>query len=198
MLGRELRDQRLSHGLSQATVARAARTSRSQVSRIELGLAPNVDLRELCVLCSVLGLDLSVKVYPASSPIRDTAHRALIERFRLCVHPSATWRFEVPLPGAGEQRSWDCQIRLRLQTVAIEAETRPGDVQALQRRLALKRRDDPSVDQAILLLADTRHNRRLLHEHGEALRTEFPGQPREVLAALKGGEPLREGGILLL
>lgn len=197
-LGRELRNQRLDHGLSQLSVARAAKTSRSQVSRIELGLAPNASLREMCVICSVLGLDLSVKAYPAGPPIRDRAHRALIERFRLRVHPSAAWRFEVPLPGTGDRRAWDCQLSLGTQLVAVEAETRPRDIQGLQRRLALKRRDDPNVDHVIVLLGDTRYNRELMREHAEALRADFPGRAHEILASLKGGVPVQESGVLLL
>jgi predicted transcriptional regulator len=51
-LGRELRMARLDHGLSQAAVARAARTSRSQVGRIEHGEAQRVSIVEISRLSS--------------------------------------------------------------------------------------------------------------------------------------------------
>ena len=197
-LGRELRGQRLDHGLSEAAVARAARTSRSQVSRLERAKAPNASLHEFYVLCSVLGLDLSVKVYPAGSPIRDVAHRALIDRFLHRLHPSVLCRFEVPLPAPGDRRTWDCGLLLRTQRDAVEAETHPRDVQALQRRVQLKRKDDPTAEHVLLVLSDTRYNRNLMREHGEALRADLPGDPREILAALKAGEPIRQSAILLL
>ncbi len=89
-------------------------------------------------------------------------------------------------------------MELGKQTDGVEAETRPRDVQALQRRVALKRRDDPGIEHVILLLSDTRHNRQLMRDHGEALRADFPGQARELLAALRAGEPLSESGVLLI
>jgi hypothetical protein len=45
--------------------------------------------------------------------------------------------------------------------IGVEAETRPTDLQELQRRLALKKRDG-QVDRLILVLADTDWCRRLL------------------------------------
>lgn len=45
-------------------------------------------------------------------------------------------------------------------------EMRITDAQALERRINLKRRDDPA-DSFILLVADTHANRRVLREHPE-------------------------------
>jgi len=71
-------------------------------------------------------------------------------------------------------------------------------VQALQRRVALKRRDDPNITGVVLLLADTRHNRDLLREHGEALRTDFPVDGSRFLAALAAGRIPGGSGVVLL
>jgi transcriptional regulator with XRE-family HTH domain len=196
-LGQEVRRARLGHGLSQAVVAKAARTSRSQVSRIEAAKAPRVSLVELARLLTVVGLELSARAYPAGPPIRDAAHRALIERFRARVAPAVAWRFEVPLGRSGDQRAWDAVLLVGAAELAVEAETRPRDVQALQRRVALKRRDDPGASGVVLLLADTRHNRQLLREHGEALRADFPIPAHEVLRALSGGRDPGGSGIVL-
>ena len=197
-LGTELRHARIDHGLSQAAVGRAVRLSPSQVSRIERGDVPRVPLSNLARLLAVVGLELSARAYPAGPPIRDAAHRALLERLRARVSPAAAWRFEVPVANAGDQRAWDADLLLGARRLAVEAETRPRDIQALQRRVALKRRDDPDVSAVVLLLADTRHNRALVREHGEALRADFPAPAGEILRALNEGRVPDGSGILLV
>jgi transcriptional regulator with XRE-family HTH domain len=197
-LGEEIRRARLDHGLSQADVARAAKTSRAQVGRIERAAAPTVSILQMARLLAVLGLELSARAYPAGQPIRDAAHRALIERLRARVSPSVAWRFEVPLGQAGDQRAWDVVLLIGTAQFAVEAETRPRDVQALQRRVSLKRRDDPGVSGVLLLLAATRHNGFLLREHGPALRADFPTPAAEILRALGEGRVPGGSGILLL
>ena len=69
---------------------------------------------------------------------------------------------------------------------AVEAETRPVDVQALDRKLALKERDG-GADRVILLLADTRHNRALVAGPGASLRHRFPLDGRRALELLAAG-----------
>jgi transcriptional regulator with XRE-family HTH domain len=197
-LGRELHRARLEHGLSQTAVAGAARMSRSQVSRIETAQVPDVPLARLVKLLAVVGLELSARAYPAGPPIRDAAHRALIERFRARVSPTIAWRFEVPLGQTGDQRAWDVVLLIGAAQFAVEAETRPRDIQALQRRVALKRRDDPEISGVLLLLADTRHNRALVREHGGALRADFPASAGEILTTLKEGRIPDGSGILLV
>lgn len=197
-LGEELHRARLEHGLSQAAVGAAAGISRSQVSRVEKGAVPRLSIELASRLCSVLGLELSARAYPGGSPIRDAAHRALIERLRARVAPIVAWRFEVPLPGAGDRRAWDTVLLIGMEQVAVEAETRPRDVQAMQRRVAMKLRDDPGVASVVLLLADTRHNRRLLREHGDALQADYPVPAATILSALAEGRSPGGGGIVLL
>ena len=80
---------------------------------------------------------------------------------------------------------------------AIEAETRPRDVQALERRLALKQRDG-GVDWLILLLADTRHNRTFLAGPGSSLRARFPLDGRRALELLAAGVDPGQNAIILL
>jgi transcriptional regulator with XRE-family HTH domain len=197
-MGREVRQARLDHSLSQSVVAQAARTSRAQVSRIERSSAPGASVLELARLLAVVGLELSARAFPAGSPIRDAAHRALIERLRARVAASVAWRFEVAIGGAGDQRAWDAMMLIGAAEIAVEAETRVRDVQALQRRVALKRRDDPSISGVVLLLADTRHNRNLLRMHGEALRADFPEPASDLLRALGEGCVPDGSGVLLL
>ena len=70
--------------------------------------------------------------------------------------------------------------------MGVEAETRPTDLQALQRRLALKLRDG-GVDELILVLADTRHNRAFLQAHGDELMRQFPVPGRRAMELLAAG-----------
>ena len=71
------------------------------------------------------------------------------------------------------------------------------DVQALERRLALKVRDG-TVNSVILLLLDSEHNRRTLTQEGASLRLQFPGSARITLRRLALGQPPKENALLLL
>lgn len=196
-MGAELRRAREEHGLSQSAVGRAAGISSSQVSRIERGQTKCLSIRQIARLLAVVGLELSVRAYPAGQPIRDAAHRALLERLRARVSPAIAWRFEVPLGRTGDQRAWDAVLLIGSSQIAVEAETRPRDVQALQRRISLKRRDDPGIASVVLLLADTRYNRSLFREYGEAFLADLPLAATEIMAALKVGRDPGGSGIVL-
>jgi transcriptional regulator with XRE-family HTH domain len=197
-LGVELRRARIDHGLSQGVVGAAARVSRSQVSRLELGQAPAASILELSRLLAVVGLELGARAYPGGSPIRDRAQLALLARFRAGLGPSVAQRFEVPLPLPGDARAWDLVLSVGTAQFAVEAETRPRDVQAMQRRIALKRRDDPGISAVVLLLADTRHNRLVLREHGPALLVDFPVPGSAMTTALAEGRDPGGSGIVLV
>jgi hypothetical protein len=106
----------------------------------------------------------------------------------------------VPLPIDGDLRAWDAEIsgghapRWRAR---VEAETRVADVQGMERRLALKMRDDPD-GHVILLLADTRGNRAVARSLLDGLRAMLPLGPRTVLQALReGGDPGGSGIVIM-
>jgi hypothetical protein len=67
--------------------------------------------------------------------------------------------------------------------ILVEAETHLHDVQALERSIAAKARD-MGLARALLLVADTRHNRAVI-EDTEELRRRFPIGTRRCLAALE-------------
>lgn len=155
---------------------------------------------ELGAWCSVVGLDLALRVYPAGDPIRDHAQLQLLERLRERLHRSLRWRAEVPLPIAGDLRAWDAEIVGRRPLpwrARVEAETRIADGQALERRLGLKLRDDPG-GHLILLVSDTRANRRALASIGVGLDHLVPARTREMMAALRAGKDPGRGGIVVL
>jgi transcriptional regulator with XRE-family HTH domain len=166
MVGEEFRIARHSLGLSQRHVATAARISRPVYGRIERGTLQHLPLRLASQIASVLGLHLAARAYPGGNPTRDAAHGQRLRRLLSHVGPPLTHRIEVPLPATTdhpERRSWDAVLVGYGRRTAVELETRLYDVQGQLRRLHLKERDDPP-DQLLLVVANTRANRRALSE----------------------------------
>ena len=195
-IGLELRDARRASGLSQQAVAQAAGLSQSHVSRVENSERSMPRLDELARHAAVLGLDLSLKAYPDGSPVRDAGQLRLLERFRARVGDRWAWKSEVPVAGFGDRRAWDVELS-GPGRVAVDAETRLHDVQALQRRCETKLRDS-AVDRLVLLVAATRHNRRVLREHRRALSSTLPLDTGTVMAALTQGALPHANGIVVL
>jgi transcriptional regulator with XRE-family HTH domain len=192
-IGAELRQGRVSSGLSLARLGRAVDLSPSQISRIERALAPSVTVRQLARLGAVVGLDVRVRTYPGPDPLRDVAHVRLLDRLRVRLHPDLTFRTEVPLPNAGDQRAWDAWIGGFVvasrpnRGLPVEGETRITDFQAIIRRVMRKVRDG-GADDVLLLVADTRANRLAIMAAGAAVSELFPVTPRRALSALAVGE----------
>ena len=201
--GEEFKRSRTGAGLSQDDVSDAVGISRVQYGRIERGLAPEVSLQRVATIASVLGLEASLRFFPSGRPIRDEGHAALLERLHGRCHRSLVWRTEMPFPAPGDQRAWDALIRGvdpvtgDIWRVGVEAETRPNDLQALDRRLALKERDG-GVDWMVLLLLASRHNREFLAAHGSVLRGRFPLDGRRALELLAAGSPLGQNALIVL
>ncbi len=151
----------------------------------------------LATLFAVLGHRLSVRPYPDGSPIRDAAHARLITRFRTQLPGVFEFRTEVPLRLGQDLRAWDGEFRLGDDSVKLEAETVLHDIQAMDRRIALKMADD-RVERVILLVADTKRNRRVLKEFRELLRGRYPLDTRPVLRALREGHLPSDSGIVVI
>ena len=183
--GEELRRLRIAAGLSTRQLAGMVGISHTQLRRIEAGLAPHIDLELLARIASVLGAELSLGVHPVGPPVRDKAHLALLQRFAARLGPGITWRAEVPIPLPGDLRSADGVAAGSAFDAIVEAETHLADVQATERRLRAKQRD-LGTSRAILLVADTRHDRRVIAGVPE-LRRQFPVGTRPCLAALRAG-----------
>lgn len=194
-LGTELRDARLAAGVSQRRLAEASGVSQPVISRIERAeRGPTLDA--VALLAAALGQRLSVKLFPAGSPVRDAAQLRLIGRFRSRLTTAWGWATEVLVGTAGDQRAWDVFLS-GPGAIGIDAETRLHELQALQRRSEAKARDS-GVDRLILLVADTHHNRRVLREHREALSSTFPTDTRSIMAALQAGKLPAANGIVVL
>lgn len=194
---RDLRASRMDRGLGGQDVARAIGISPAQYSRIERGLTKDVSIELAATIAATVGCELSVRVHPAGEPIRDTAHAALIERFRTRLHRTLRIRTEVPFPGPSDRRAWDVVVSGAGWRVGVEAETRPRDLQALERRLALKARDG-DVTHLVLLLLDSRHNRDLVRAHRDTFLDRFPVPAPRALELLQAGADPGGGALLIL
>jgi transcriptional regulator with XRE-family HTH domain len=195
--GVEIRLARRSAGLSIRAAAASVGLSETMFGRIERARLRKVTVAQLALACAAVGLRFNGRPYPDGDSVRDEAHTRLLQRFRRALPAAAPWRLEVPLPITGDLRAWDAQCILGTTTIGIEAETRLFDLQALDRRMSLKRRDG-GVGIVVLLVADTHANRRHLREHREDLRPAFPLDTRAVLASVRFGRPPATSGIVVL
>ena len=180
----ELINARIARGLSQREIARQVRVSHTKVRGVETGRS-DLSIELAARMAAVLGLELGVSLYPDGEPVRDKAHLALLERFRTRLPATIRWRTEVPIPIAGDRRSADAVVDGPDWAALVEAETRLGDVQSLERAIAGKQRD-LGIGRVILLVADTRHNRRVIADV-PALSERFRVGTRACLAALTSG-----------
>ena len=176
-------------GLSHDAVGAACGISGSTAWRIEHGMTRSVDVMVLACLGAAVGLDVRLRAFPAGDPLRDAGQQRLLERLRVRLHPAVGWRTEVPLPIGNDRRAWDAMIRGIGWLIAVEAETVLDDLQAVERRIALKQRDG-SIEHVLLLVADTRRNRRALAAHPNA----FPGFSRDARAVLRALAAGRDPG----
>ncbi len=182
----ELRNARLDRGLSGAVIAQAVGMSESHYRRTERGISGDLSIQQASRLLAAVGLELSVRAYPSGQPLRDGAHVALLGGFRALLHRSLRFRTEVPFPSPTDRRAWDAVVSGNGWTVGVEAETRPRDRQALERRLALKLRDG-GVDHVVLLLLNSRYNREFVRANQEILVERFPLPGRRAVELLSAG-----------
>lgn len=202
VLMRDAESARVAHGTSYAEIGRALRLAPGQVARIMRGQVTALPIVRAAQVLAAVGLKLSATAFPEGSPVRDAGQLALLHRLRNRINPALRWSEELPvieLPTAGsvDLRAWDAGIDGPEWRCRIDAETHVGDLQALERRLALKQRDGREAS-VLLLLADTKHHRALLQVAGEGLRSRFPVPQRAALLALKTGRSPGANSLILL
>ncbi|HUQ44890.1 MAG TPA: hypothetical protein VM451_10860, partial [Candidatus Limnocylindria bacterium] len=146
-----------------------------QVARVCQGRSPKASVVLLATLAAIVGLDLAARTFPGGQPLRDRAQLALLARLRARIGTATSWHTEVPVVGGApagrsDLRAWDAVVSGRGWRAGIEAETNVRDVQALLRRLELKRRDGDIIGGLVLALSDTRHHRELVRTAAVTLR----------------------------
>lgn len=140
----------------------------------------------------------SVRFDPNSDAARDIAHIRLLGRIRVRLGTTIRWRTEVPLVGRTDPRAWDAVADGHGCVEGFEAETRLGDLQAMERRILRKFRDDQMVQHVVLVVADTRANRAVLAVAREALRGNFPLDTRAAMVALSDGHCPGANAVVIL
>lgn len=171
--------------------------SHTEYWRFENGGAKAISITDASMVASVLGLELSVGLFPVGEPLRDKGHQALIARLRAILSPAFRVLAEAPLPNVGDRRAWDLLLRLPGQLIGVEAETRIRDMQRLVRHVHERERDG-GTDATLLLLSDTRTNRELLPGLLQAVGSSFDAPARSLLKGLREGQPLAGSGVVLL
>jgi transcriptional regulator with XRE-family HTH domain len=197
--GEDIRRARLGAGLSQTSVANAARVSQSLVSKVESGTLRSVSLETLVVIADAVGLDIACRAYPGRKPTRDAAHARTLQELLKHVTPPMHYSLEWPLPpldGIREKRAWDAVLLAPDGMTGVELEMRLYDVQDQTRRLMLKWRDS-GVNDLLLLVNDTAANRAVIRTFPDY----FKALPRLRTAAVlnqldRGERPL--SGLMLL
>lgn len=177
-------------------MARAAGVARSTAKRVEGG-DPGVGLRTVTAVAAAVGLDVSLRGYPARGrQLRDTGQLRLAEALRSITH--ASWKVIVEYPIAGG-RSADEVFFGAEEIIHLEI-VRLADWQA-QYRPAVAKREDLQAQHArpvrlVFAIEDTDHNRRTMAEHAPLVRHALPAGSRKVLQAIRDGTPLGEDGLL--
>ena len=110
--------------------------------------------------------------------------------------PELHWRPEVPLPIAGDRRAWDAQCVLDRTRGRDRGEMRLFDLQALDRRIALKRRDGGLDHRRPARRGHSRQSTAPGRAPGSA-SAELPARLAAVLAAVRLGRS-RSSGIVVL
>jgi transcriptional regulator with XRE-family HTH domain len=195
-LGRELRVARILAGRTQADVARQIGASGAQVCRIERGNVPKVALQQLVRFAGVVGLRVWIRAYPGGRRLMDEPQLAVLGRLRT---RCGAWQLktEVTMPIEGDIRAADAVLSNANCVIVVEAITRLADFQA-QSRAALAKKRDLRADRLVLLVADTRANRRALLAAADLAAASFPLGTRDVLRALEAGEDPGADGIVFL
>lgn len=193
----DLRDARLAAGLSQRRVARALTISHQLVSQWERSVGMPDPVRAV-VWGATVGLDVTIRAYPGGSPLRDAGQLRVLARARARIGESWSWRTEKPVSNdPRDRRASDAVISRGGHSVGIEVITRLTDVQA-QVRSALLKQQAASLEQMVLVMADSRHNRMAVAAAAPTLTPAFPLGPRAVLGALRQGRAPGSNGLVFV
>lgn len=179
-------------------VGRRAGVAPETVRRIERG-DPSVQINTVCAVAEAVGVDVVITGYPAPGVrLRDSGQLAVAQVITSMAHPIWTPRLEVPAGDHGE--AVDLVLFGPTEILAMEIDRLLLDLQETHRRNIRKRdylaaRHQRPV-RSVLITEDTRRNRRAVEPFMDVIRTTLPAGSRDVLHALRSGEPLGRDGLL--
>ena len=156
-------------------------------------------LNTLCRVSGAVGLDLSARAYPGRGPrLRDTGQLEVAEGLRALAH--ASWRVGLEVSAGEHGQAADEVFFGPTEIIQVEVERLILDWQgqyrpALRKREVLAARHDRPV-RLVIAVEDTKRNRRMLAEHASLIKELFPAGSREVMRAIRTGEPLGRDGLL--
>jgi transcriptional regulator with XRE-family HTH domain len=185
-------------GLSIRTTAGAAKIDPSHLSLIERGLR-EPSLAVLAAISNVLGLDISIRLYPTTGPtIRDRHQAAIAET--LIRSLARDWRRLVEVPVRRPARGVIDVVLAREEViVAIEIHSELRSVEQLIRwaadkAVSLSSSDawpllsggEPRPVDRLLVIRSTRTNREIVRAHAATFATAYPGDSAAAREALTG------------
>ncbi|HEX6474972.1 MAG TPA: hypothetical protein VF114_07805 [Candidatus Limnocylindria bacterium] len=195
----ELRVARVGLALSKRALAARAGVARSTIDRAEAE-ALDLGVGTLTAIAAAADLDLVLRTYPRRGRrVRDAHHAALVESLRHAAVGSA-WRTRLEVAAGDFGRSADVVMFGPSEVLHIEVERRIVDLQA-QLRSGLHKRDAIAATterpvRFVLVVEDVRGNREALRRHDALLRSQLPATSRQIMRALRTGEPLGQDGLL--
>lgn len=196
--GQDVQRLREDGGLTRAALARAGGIDASYLADIEAGSArPS---HEICLRIAIsLGADLPLRLYPSTGPaVRDRLQTPILEALLAGLHPR--WHAFAEIATRRPSRGWiDAGLhdpRARV-FVATEIQSELRRIEQLLRWSAAKADSVPSWEgwaqlgeepaiSRLLVVRDSRTNREIAAEVRLVLRTAYPADPRDALAALRG------------
>ena len=188
-------------GWRQEDLAREAKLSRSVVGRVERGELSGLGLGSVVAVAEALGatVELSIRWQGEGlDRLLDEGHATLVDRVVAWLR-AAGWdvAVEVSFARGGERGSIDVLAwhPVRRVLVVIEVKSVTPDMQAMLYGLDRKARLGPEIARGrgwdaratarVLVIWDTRTNRRRLEKHASSVRAALPAGTREVLAWLR-------------
>ena len=202
-LATDLRTGREDAGLSIRRLAAAAGVSASTLRAVEQDdVEPS--LQVLARLATVLGMSLSVRLYPGTGPlIRDHIQAAMIEALLEILHERWRPRPEVtvfrPVRGvidlvldATTEPLVACEAQSELRRIEQQVRWSRSKADALQEG---RRAESAAAAKAasrvgrLLLLRSTARTRAVVAQYTELLRAAYPARARDAYAALTGESP---------
>ena len=179
-------------------VARRAGVSPESVRRVEHG-DPSVQLDTICAVAEAVGIDVVVTGYPATGVSLHDAGQLTIARV-ICAMAHASWQPQLEVPAGDHGEAIDLVLFGPEEILAAEIDRRLLNFQEMHRRNVRKRDYLAAQHQrpvrSVLITEDTRRNRQAIEPHLELIRSVLPAGSREVLNAVKSGEPLGRDGLL--